>query len=284
VDVDAQRGVVVGLVLAEFVFVACFVLAEAVTLVLLRWTTKLDRRAQALPDRQYATWFGVPMITAGSGVGVAVGVNLITGDSELGYYEGLFLIFGSLLVFGYALLGLATGTLPRTHFRARVRRRLAETGELFASSTTVSRADAARLGGWLRRIERLGGRLSDLAGQTGWRASVRGEPTWLVWVVALAFVLPIVGAVLIATRGRAALDADGLRALGLLLVLSMATAAGVVMRRIRKRMELRDLGEELRTGSAALLERLAELTEPEPAVRRPSLPARLWSWIRRPRA
>ncbi|WP_460520058.1 hypothetical protein [Flindersiella endophytica] len=275
---EVLRGVLIGLVLAEFAFVAGFVLVEAVSLVLLRWTTKVDRRAQALSNQQYAAWFAIPMVTAGCGVGIAIGVNLITGEGNLSYSGGLVIVFGSLILFGYVLLGYATGHLPRTHFRARVRRRLAETGERLGSTTQVSRADAEPLRDRLRRMEKVGGRLSDRAATEGWRISIRNERTWLVLVVAAAFVLPISGVVGVAVlRGPGDLEPDRLEAVGLLLTLSMATAAAVVMRRIRLRWELHELGEELRTGSAALLEQLAELTEPEPVPNRPSLPSRLLS-------
>lgn len=283
--VEVLRGVLVGLAFAELVFVVGFVLSEAVTLVLLRWATNLDRRAQALSDKHYVARFAVPMVTAGCGVGVAVGVNLITSDGDYNALGGLVLTFGSLIVFGYALLGFASGTMPRPHFRPRVRRRLAEARERFSTGVPLSRAEAAPLQRRLRRVERLGARLSEQAATIGWRTALRSERAWLVAVAAAAFVLPIAALVsAVAVAGRGVFDPERLQALGLLAALSMATAAGVVMRRTRKRWELRDLGEELRSGSVALQERLAELTEPEPPPdppARPGLLARFWKGFRR---
>jgi hypothetical protein len=278
--VDVLRGVIVGLAMAELLFVATFTLSEGINLAIRTWTMRIDRRMQALPEESYAVWFAIPMITAGSGVGIAVGVNFVTGDYEPGQYVGAVMILGSLLLFGYTLLGFASGSLPRTTFRPRVRQQLAQLKKRLESDAPVGRAEAARLRGRLRRLERTGDRLSDRAAAAGWRAAVRDERPWLVWAVVAAIVLPITGVIAaVVTRRGDVFTAEQLRPLGVLLALSMAAAAGAVMRRIRLRWELQELGEELRTGSAALLEQLAELTEPDPVPNKPSLPSRLLSWL-----
>ena len=245
---------------AEFIFVACFFGSEAMNLVFRGWVIRTERTAHAVPPDRYLTRFGIPMITATTAACVGVGISLFTGRGRLQGYVGLLLIIVFLVVLGRYLLQHAAGSLPRPLPRARLRRLLAEAREKLDADRPVTPTEAALLQARLTRMSKVGDRLVERAATQRWRDVISSERRWLVLAVALAALLPVIGIARIAIRIiRHELGMETWPYIGLLVALSVGALAGAVMRRIRLRRNLRDLGEELHTESEALLRRLAQL-------------------------
>lgn len=254
------RGWFVVLGYAELIFVACFFGSEAMNLVFRGWVIRMERTAHAVPPDRYFARFGIPMITATTAACVGVGINLFTGQEPLQGYVGLLLIIVFLIVLGRYLLQDAARSLPRPLPRARLRRLLAEAGEKLDADGPVTPAEAALLQARLTRMSKVGDRLVERAATQRWRDAISSERRWLVLGVTLTALLPVIGIARIAMRiGRHELGVETWPYVGVLAALSAGALGGAVMRRIRLRRNLRDLGEELHTGSEALLRRLAHL-------------------------
>ncbi|HEX6470337.1 MAG TPA: hypothetical protein VF069_14665 [Streptosporangiaceae bacterium] len=245
---------------AELIFVTCFFSSEAMNLVFRGWVTRMERTAHAVPPDRYFTRFGIPMITATTAACVGVGINLFTDKDPLQAYAGLLLIIVFLFVLGRYLLQDAARTLPPPLPRARLRRLLAEIKEELDFDTPMTPAEAALLQARLTRMSKVGDRLQQRAARQRWRDAIGGERRWLAAGVALAVLLPFIGVVRIAMRmARHDLGPEAWPYVGLLVAQSAAAIAGAVMRRIRLRRNLRDLGVELRGESEVLSRRLARL-------------------------
>jgi hypothetical protein len=246
---------------AEFIFVACFFGGEAMNLVFRGWVFRTERTADVVPPDRYFARFAIPMITATTAVCVGVGISLVTGSQEpLQVYVGSLLIIVFLFVLGRYLLQDAAGSLPRPLPRARLRRLLAEAREKLDADSPVTPTEAAPLQVRLTRISKVGDRLVERAATQRWRDVISGERRWLVLGVILAVLLPVIGIARIAVRMvRHELGMETWPYVGSLVVLSVGALAGAVMRRVRLRRNLRDLGEELHTESEALLRNLAQL-------------------------
>lgn len=256
----------------ELAFVACFFVTEVVRFVLRRRLGRRERMTDVVPTERYLDRFFRPMTALLASVPLAIGVNLLTdGDvSPLGQYAGLVGVVVSLLVVGNYLHRDTTDALPRPGPRARLRRALAQAGEdvdaivAAPASRASASTDLVRLRARLTRIRGVGARLERRAGSWSWWDLVRREKRWFVVVVTAAGLLPLVTLLWAWVRDAREGQRPDAAASGLLAGLVAATVVAAVLRSVRSRRDLHDLGVELQTTGERLLARLPRADPPPP--------------------
>jgi len=262
----------------ELVFVSCFFATEVVRFVLRRRIGQRERLSDVVSTDRYLDRFFRPMAAVIVSVPVAVGIEHLTNDdaSPLVQYAGLVLVVVSLVVVGNYLHRDTTGTFPRPRPRARLRRALAHAEEVLASPTPSAPTELLRLRARLRRIGGVGVRLERRARSMGWREVVGQERRWFAAAVIVAALLPLVTLLWGLADAMRAGEPMEASAAGVLVGSIAATVTGAILRSVRYRRDLCELGIELRTTSERLLARLPQVDpspspSPRPARRRRSL-------------
>ena len=273
---------------AEGIFVTCVFFSELTLFAFRRQIFRLDRAMHSIPDDRYFSVVFLPVVSVLVGVSGGIGVNLMTGDDELAGYVGMLLVMACVVALMWCLLRYAMGSgLRGTRPPFRVRQELVRIRGSLDPDGPVTHDRAARIRVQLTRLRRTGDRLVERAGKGTWRDAVRNERRWLVAALVIAFLLPLVGAARIALRlVQGHVRTEAVPSLAILLGLSTAIAVGAVMRRIRHRLDQKELGTELRSESEALLARLAKVAPmhvPQPARSSESVVRALWDRLTRSR-
>jgi hypothetical protein len=265
------------LVVAEFMFAACFLGNEIMRYALRGRITRFEQFAHSIPERRYLSQFSVPLTTVLAGAGAGAGAGLVASihDGLLVQDLGVAVLIATMIPFGRFQLGVVAGIASRPVSRARLRRLLSDADRRLSTRTELSLDETMTMRTTLTRIMRVGDRIAGQPVSWRWRDTIRRERRLLTVTVtqAILFAL-VVGSLAVVRFVRG--DHTGIPALIIAFLLVAGDLTGVLLRRSRCRREQHDLGVELRSASARLLTRLETITTPDS----PSLPvARIVSAI-----